>query len=71
MNNLETDMLVEDILPYVPYTLDLDFNNIRMEQLPGESELCNKVWLYIHDEDETKELVEELTSMLEYGYVEN
>lgn len=69
MENLDTDMKVEDILPYVPYTLDLDFNNIRTEQLPGESELCNKVWVYIHDKTETTELVEELTNMLENGIV--
>ena len=67
MNNLETDMLIEEILPYMPYTLDIDFNNIRMEQLPGQSELCNKVWVYIHDKDQTEELVEELTTMLEKG----
>lgn len=67
MKNLETDMKIEDILPYVPYTMDIDFDNIRTEQLPGESELCNKVWVYIHDESATEELVKELKNMLEYG----
>ena len=69
MDNLDTDMNIDDILPYVPYTLDLDFNNIRTEQLPGESELCNKVWVYIHDKEETATLVEDLTNMLETGEV--
>ena len=71
VNNLETDMQMDDVLPYTPYVLDLDFNNIRMEQLPGESELCNKVWLYIHSESKTSELVEDLTNMLEYGNTES
>jgi LCP family protein required for cell wall assembly len=69
MNNLETDMLIEDILPYVPYAIDIDFDNIMMEQLPGESELCNKVWIYIYNKTETKALVQEMTHMLEYGYI--
>lgn len=71
IDNLETDMVIEDVLPYVPYTLDLDFNSIRMEQLPGESELCNKVWVYIHNKTKTKELVNDITNVLEYGYSEN
>ena len=71
IDNLETDMVIEDILPYAPYTLDLDFNSIRMEQLPGESELCNKVWVYIHNKTKTKELVNDITNVLEYGYSEN
>lgn len=69
MDNLETDMNIDDILPYVPYTLDLDFDNVRTEQLPGESELCNKVWVYIHDKADTATLVEDLTNMLETGEV--
>lgn len=69
MDNLETDMNIDDILPYVPYTLDLDFDNVRTEQLPGESELCNKVWVYIHDKAETATLVDDLTNMLETGEV--
>lgn len=71
IDNLETDMVIEDVLPYVPYTLDLDFSSIRMEQLPGESELCNKVWVYIHSKTKTKELVNDITNVLEYGYSEN
>ncbi|MFG6319030.1 MAG: LCP family protein [Clostridia bacterium] len=71
MDNLDTDMRIEDILPYIPYTVDLDFNNIRMEQLPGESELCNKVWVYIHSKSKTTELVEDLTNMLENGYTQS
>ena len=69
MENLDTNMKLEDILPYVPYTMDIDFDNIRTEQLPGESELCNKVWVYIHDEDETEALVQDLTNMLENGVI--
>lgn len=69
MDNLETDMNIDDILPYVPYTLDLDFDNVRTEQLPGESELCNKVWVYIHDKADTATLVEDLTNMLETAEV--
>lgn len=67
MDNLETNMDKNEILPYVPYMLDLDFDNIRTEQLPGESELCNKVWVYIHSKKQTTALVEDLIDMLENG----
>lgn len=67
VNNCETDMLIEDVLPYTPYALDLDFDTIRMEQLPGESELCNKIWVYICDEEKTEELVADMVNVLENG----
>jgi len=71
VNNCETDVLIEDVLPYTPYALDINFDEIRMEQLPGESELCNKIWLYIYDEDETEELVADMVNVLENGDTSN
>lgn len=66
-DNLETNLKVEDVLPYMPYTVNIDLDNIVMEQLPGESELCNEIWIYIHDKEDTEQLIEEITNRLEYG----
>lgn len=71
MDNLETNIRKEEIVPYIPYVTDLDINNIRMEQLPGESDFCNKVWVYIHDKTETEILVESIVNTLENGIIEN
>lgn len=64
-NNIETDMELSDILPYLPYAVDIDVDNIIAEQLPGESEYQNGVWIYVHDKTETASLVSEITSTLE------
>lgn len=66
-SNLETNATVEDIIPYIPYGVNIDLENLVMEQLPGKSELCNNVWIYIHDKEETKKIIEEITNKLEDG----
>ena len=66
-NNLETNMTMDDVLTYLPYASDIDTENIVMEQLPGASELCNGVWIYLHNEKETEKLVADMKDVLEYG----
>ena len=66
-NNLDTNLSLEDVLSYAPYATDIDVENIKMEQLPGESELCNGVWIYIYDKKETQEIISEIKNILEYG----
>lgn len=71
LNNLETNLKIEDILPYVPYAVSIDLENLIMNQLPGTSELCNNIWIYIHDKEKTTELITEITTKLEYGITHN
>ena len=69
-NNVETNLGLEDIFSYIPYASDIDLDNMSMEQLPGQSELCNGVWIYVHDEKATEKLVTEIQDRLENGVVE-
>jgi len=59
-DNIETNLKLEDLLPYVPTAVDFSTDSITSEQLPGESEKCNNLWFYIYDKDKTKTLVKEL-----------
>lgn len=70
-SNLETNLEIEDILPYMPYMVNIDLENILTKQLPGKSELCNNLWIYVHDKQATKELVKNIVNKLEYGTVES
>lgn len=69
-DNLETNLSMEELLSYVPYASNIDLENLSMEQLPGQSELCNEVWIYIHDEEETEKLVDSMVDRLENGVPE-
>ena len=60
-DNLETNLEKSKITSYIPYALNIDMNNIKMEQLPGEPKRTNGVWVYLHDEEKTKELITTLT----------
>ena len=70
-NNLETNLSMDEVFDYVPYASDVDFENIKMEQLPGESELCNGVWIYVYNKSETEDLIEDIQNVLENGIVED
>lgn len=63
--NIETDLDIEDIKPYLPKAVNFDINTIISEQLPGESEKCNNVWVFIHDKKETREMLGELNNKLD------
>ena len=58
--NIETNIVVEDLLPYIVTAVDFNPENIVSNQLPGASEKCNDLWFFIHDKKETKKLVESL-----------
>lgn len=68
-NNLDTNLSFDEALAYISYASDIDLDNISMEQLPGKSELCNGVWIYICDKTETEELVQQIQNTLENGIV--
>ena len=48
------------IKDYIPYVVSFDTNSIQTSTLPGISEKHNGVWIYIHDEEETEELINEM-----------
>lgn len=60
-DNLETNLEKSKITSYIPYALNINMDNIKMEQLPGEPKRTNGVWVYLHDEEKTEELINDLT----------
>lgn len=61
LNDLETNLDKNKISSYIPYVLNINMDNIKMEQLPGESKRINGVWIYLHDKEKTEELITTLT----------
>lgn len=58
--NVKTNLDFNTIKDYLPYVVGFDINNLNTSMLPGESVYCNKAWLYKHDEEETKQVIEDL-----------
>ena len=58
--NIETNLVLDDILPYLPNAVDFKLDEIVSNQLPGVSERCNNLWFFVQDKKETKELIKEL-----------
>lgn len=58
--NLETNIPLDIVKDYIPYAIEFNTENIKSDVLPGESEMCNKVWIYSWDEEEAKKIVAEL-----------
>lgn len=58
--NVETNMDFSTLKSYVPYAVNFDTQNIKTGMVPGESEMCNGVSLYIANSKKTAELVAEL-----------
>ena len=64
-NNIETNMEIKELLPYIPDAVEFDINSIISNQLPGESKKLNNLWFFVYDKKETKNLVQEMQSNLE------
>lgn len=58
--NIETNLILEDLLPYIPTAIEFDVNDIVSNQLPGNSKKCNDLWFFVYDKKETKKLVNSL-----------
>ena len=54
-------MNFKDLKDYIPYVINMNTDNIKAVQLPGTSDdYLNGISFFLHDEEETKELVNEL-----------
>ena len=56
-NNIKTDLTMEKIKYYIPYIFKFNMQNIQTGTLPGVSEKCNGIWIYVANKKETKEMV--------------
>ena len=61
--NVKTDLTLNDLFPYVPWTANFDTSSISSNQVVGESEKCNNLWFFVVDEEETEKIV---TEMIDY-----
>ena len=57
---VKTNMNFENLKDYIPYAINLNTENIRAEQLPGQSDYINGISFFLHDEDETEAMINEL-----------
>lgn len=58
--NVTTNFNLDKILDYLPYIIDFNMENLKTTTLPGEPKKCNGVWLYIHNDKETDEIIKNM-----------
>lgn len=62
--NVETNIRNwSDIKDYIPYAIEFEMSNLQTETIPGVSDRIpanTGLWFFIHDEEETEELIKEL-----------
>lgn len=63
--NVETNLSLDDVFPYVPWAVSFDTENISSNQVAGQSQKYNNLWFFAHDEIETEKIVNEITNYLE------
>lgn len=74
---VETNIKIKSIKDYIPYAVEFNIDNLKTSVLPGVPEFANVVWVYIPNEEEIKEVVnnlffdKETTTELEDNNVEN
>lgn len=59
-DNVKTNMNISDIKDYLPYIINFDTSKLKTGIVPGDVEFCNIVYVYLHDKEGTKKIVEEL-----------
>ena len=57
---VKTNINIKDIKDYVPYVIDFKLNDLKTATLPGVSEKCNGVWVFINNQEETELLIDEM-----------
>lgn len=63
-DNLETNIDINELLPYIPNAVEFDINTITSKQLPGESEKLNDLWFFVYNKKATKTIVKELQEII-------
>ena len=57
---VKTNMDFKTLKDYAPYAINMNTDNIKAEQLPGNSDYINGLSFFLHDEEKTKTVVDEL-----------
>lgn len=59
-NNVKTDLTIDTIKYYIPYAFKFNMENIKSGMVPGVSEKCNGIWIYVANKKQTKQLADDL-----------
>ena len=57
---VKTNMDFESLKDYIPYAINMNTENIKAEQLPGDSDYINGLSFFLHDEEETEKMINEM-----------
>lgn len=57
---VKTNMDLDSLKNYLPYVTKFNSDELKAEQLPGESKVLNGLWFFIYDEEKTKTVVDNL-----------
>ena len=57
---VKTNMDFKYLKDYIPYAVEINTDNIKAEQLPGIPNYINGIAFFEYDEEETKEIIDEL-----------
>ena len=57
---VETNIDFDTMMEYAPALLNINADNIKTDMLPGVAQYCNGVAVYLVDEDEAKQVVNNL-----------
>ena len=57
---VETNIDFKILKDYIPYAVNMNTDNIKAEQLPGDPDYLNGISFFLADEEETRRIVEEL-----------
>ncbi|MDD3304011.1 MAG: LCP family protein [Clostridia bacterium] len=60
LENVKTNLNFDTIKDYLPYVIGFDTTNLKTGVLPGESVYVNKAWIYQHDKEATKTMIDDL-----------
>ena len=53
-------MEFDSLKDYIPYAINMNTDNIIAERLPGESDYINGISFFLHDEEETETIINEM-----------
>ena len=68
---VKTNMDFNVLKDYIPYAINLPDENMQAEQLPGIPKYINGIAFFVHDEKETKEMVDRLFRGIKSEQVED
>lgn len=70
-SNVKTNLDFNILKDYIPYVVEFSTENLKTGALPGASEKCNEVWLFIHNKEDSEKMIQELFFGVQQEELEN